>query len=142
MESFAYALDRWVECANDELVTKQNLFVDLAQKTLACLENEMPRDEWRRSEAPSQCQKVDVDIDFYHFLDGYEVAPLCIKEPRFFPRGRWDLERCSTEVAEHARNTKRMVEEGAWELRSKARRAADAAINKFNCHARRDQFCF
>lgn len=142
LQSFGYALDRWVECVGREWVDGFNRYVDLSKATLLCLSRELPEDEFRSAVEPPACPEVEVDIDPNHNLTGFTLQPLCLRQARFFPKNRWDLERCSTEVVDYLSTMRSSIGSGRTGIHYKAQSASDRAVERFNCYARRERFCF
>jgi len=84
----------------------------------------------------------DVYIDRFYKLDWRDVSPVCIRNREFFPRNERSLEACTTDVVDYVRSMKTNIEQGSSAIREEATRAADDAVRKFNCYARREMLCY
>ena len=142
VQSFGYALNRWYECVMDELTSKHKLFIVLSLATLQCLDSKLAGSSPGKPHPVLDCPVVDVDIDRSHALGFIDIAPLCVTKQEHFPEYSWAMDRCRDDVLKYVRKMKSAIENGSYELRSKANRAADDATRRFNCYARREAYCF
>lgn len=144
VENYIDALYRHYDCVMNDLRERYNLFLDQSKKTLSCFEEKLP-DKYNPKliiDCPLS-HPVNIRIDRHYLFPIYHDAPYCITNKSFFPVDKsWSLERCTNEVSEYLEDTKRKIKDISFDLRLEIDWAADTAVRKFNCYAKREQFCF